>query len=43
MALLSVMLMYLVGRELGLSREFSFAGAIILAACPTFVYLRSSR
>jgi 4-amino-4-deoxy-L-arabinose transferase-like glycosyltransferase len=37
--LASLLLIYLVGRELGLSRLFSAAGAAILALCPIFVYL----
>src|SRR6266508_3271326 len=38
-ALISVFLMYLVGRELGLTRLFSTAGAAVLALCPVFVYM----
>ena len=37
-ALMSVFLIYLVGRELGLSRLFSTAGAAVLALCPVFVF-----
>jgi len=36
-ALVSVFLTYLVGRELGLSRLFSTAGAAVLALCPVFL------
>jgi 4-amino-4-deoxy-L-arabinose transferase-like glycosyltransferase len=36
--LLSLLLIYLVGLELGLPRGFSIAGAIILAASPTFIH-----
>ena len=36
--LLSLLLIYLVGLELGLPRGFSIAGAIMLAASPTFIY-----
>src|SRR6266498_35273 len=36
-ALISVFLTYLVGRELGLSRLFSTAGAAVLALCPVFL------
>ena len=36
-ALLSLVLIYLAGRELGLSRGFSMVGAAMLAACPTFL------
>jgi 4-amino-4-deoxy-L-arabinose transferase-like glycosyltransferase len=35
---MSVFLIYLVGRELGLSRLFSTAGAAVLALCPVFVF-----
>ncbi len=38
-ALISVFLIYLVGRELGLSRLFSIAGAAVLALCPVFVFM----
>ena len=38
-AALSLVLIYLIGLELGLSRVFSIAGAVMLAACPTFIYL----
>jgi hypothetical protein len=38
-ALLSLILIYLLGLELGLSRGFSIAGAVMLAASPTFIYL----
>jgi hypothetical protein len=38
-ALMSVFLVYLLGRELGLSRLFSTAGAAVLALCPVFVYM----
>ncbi len=38
-ALASVFLIYLVGRELGLSRLFSTAAAAILALCPIFVFM----
>jgi 4-amino-4-deoxy-L-arabinose transferase-like glycosyltransferase len=38
-ALLSLVLIYLLGLELGLSRGFSIAGAVMLAASPTFIYL----
>ena len=37
-ALMSVFLIYLVGRELGLSRLFATAGAAMLALCPVFVF-----
>ena len=37
MAVFSVILMYLLGRELGLSRAYSAVGAVILAAYPTFI------
>jgi hypothetical protein len=36
--LLSLLLIYLVGLELGLTRGFSIAGAIMLAASPTFIH-----
>jgi Bacterial membrane protein YfhO/Dolichyl-phosphate-mannose-protein mannosyltransferase len=36
--LLSLLLIYLVGLELGLPRGFSIAGAIMLAASPTFIH-----
>jgi len=36
--LLSLILIYLVGLELGLPRGFSMAGAIMLAASPTFIH-----
>ncbi|HKE03194.1 MAG TPA: YfhO family protein, partial [Blastocatellia bacterium] len=36
-SVLSLLLIYLVGLELGLSRGFSIAGAIMLAASPTFI------
>jgi hypothetical protein len=36
--LLSLLLIYLVGLELGLPRVFSMAGAIMLAASPTFIH-----
>jgi dolichyl-phosphate-mannose-protein mannosyltransferase len=35
---LSLLLIYLVGLELGLPRGFSIAGAIMLAASPTFIH-----
>ncbi|MCI0337146.1 MAG: glycosyltransferase family 39 protein, partial [Acidobacteria bacterium] len=38
-ALVSLILIYLVGLELGLSRGFSIAGALMLAGSPTFLYL----
>ncbi len=38
-ALASVFLIYLVGRELGLSRLFSTAGAAVLALCPVLVFM----
>jgi len=38
-AALSLALIYLIGLELGLSRGFSIAGAVMLAASPTFIYL----
>ncbi len=38
-ALVSVFLVYLLGRELGLSRLFSTAGAAVLALCPVFVFM----
>lgn len=38
-ALMSVFLIYFVGRELGLSRLFSTVGAAILALCPVFVFM----
>jgi len=37
--LLSLLLIYLAGLELGLSRGFSIAGAIMLAASPTFIHM----
>ena len=37
-AVLSLVLIYLVGMELGLSRSFSITGTILLAAHPTFIY-----
>jgi hypothetical protein len=37
-ALASVFLVYLLGRELGLSRLFSTAGAAVFALCPVFVF-----
>lgn len=37
-ALMSLLLIYLAGRELGLSRVFSSAGAMILALCPVFLF-----
>ena len=37
-ALVSLLLVYLVGRELGLSRLFSAAGAAVLALCPVFLF-----
>jgi len=36
---LSLLLIYLIGLELGLSRGFSIGGAIMLAVSPTFVYM----
>jgi hypothetical protein len=36
--LLSILLIYLAGLELGLPRGFSIAGAIMLAASPTFIH-----
>jgi hypothetical protein len=36
--LLSLVLIYLVGLELGLPRGFSIAGAVMLAASPTFIH-----
>jgi hypothetical protein len=36
---LSLILIYLIGLELGLPRGFSIGGAIMLAASPTFVYM----
>ncbi len=41
-ALLSLILIYLVGLELGLSRGFAIAGAMILAANPTFLFMALS-
>lgn len=38
-ALASVFLVYLLGRELGLSRLFSTAGAAVFALCPAFVFM----
>src|SRR5262249_42713048 len=38
-ATLSLLLIYLVGLELGLPRGFSVAGAMMLAASPTFIYM----
>ena len=38
-AVLSLILIYLVGLELGLPRGFSIAGAVILAASPTFIFM----
>jgi hypothetical protein len=38
-ALVSLLLIYLAGRELGLSRVFSAAGGVILALCPIFLFL----
>ncbi|MGH9939948.1 MAG: YfhO family protein, partial [Blastocatellia bacterium] len=38
-AVLSLVLIYLIGLELGLSRVFSIAGAMMLAASPTFIYM----
>jgi Bacterial membrane protein YfhO/Dolichyl-phosphate-mannose-protein mannosyltransferase len=35
---LSLLLLYLIGLELGLRRGFSIGGAIMLAASPTFIY-----
>jgi hypothetical protein len=39
LAALSLILIYLVGRELGLPRGWSLAGAAMLAASPTFVFM----
>jgi len=36
--LMSLLLIYLVGLELGLPRGFSIAGAVMLAASPTFIH-----
>lgn len=36
--LLSLLLTYLIGRELGLSRLFAAAGAAVLALCPVFLF-----
>ena len=38
-ALLSVFLVFLLGRELGLSRLFATAGATVFALCPVLVYM----
>ena len=38
-ALMSLFLVFLLGRELGLSRLFSAAGAAILALCPVFLFI----
>ncbi|GEM_PF-166433 len=38
-AVLCLILIYLVGLELGLPRGFSIAGAVILAASPTFIFM----
>jgi hypothetical protein len=38
-AIFSVVLLYLVARELGVSRDWAIAAAGVLALCPTFVYL----
>lgn len=37
-ALASLLLMFLLARELGLSRPFAFVGAAILASCPVFLF-----
>jgi hypothetical protein len=37
-AVLCLLLTYLLGRELGLSRPFACAGAAILGACPVFLF-----
>jgi hypothetical protein len=37
-ALVSLLLIYLAGRELGLSRVFSSAGGVILGLCPVFLF-----
>ncbi|HWQ31944.1 MAG TPA: glycosyltransferase family 39 protein, partial [Blastocatellia bacterium] len=37
-ALLSLVLIYLVGREYGLSQLWSAAGAVMLAVCPFFIF-----
>ncbi len=36
---LSLVLIYLVGLQLGLTRAYAFAGALILAANPTFIFM----
>ncbi len=36
---LCLLFIYLVGMELGLPRGFSFAGAVMLAASPTFIFM----
>ena len=38
-AICAVLLLYLVARELGISRDWAIAAAGVLALCPTFVYL----
>ena len=38
-ALMSLLLVFLLGRELGLSRLFSAVGAAILALCPVFLFM----
>lgn len=40
--LLSLLLIHRLGRELGLSQGFSVAGAVMLAASPTFVFMALS-
>jgi 4-amino-4-deoxy-L-arabinose transferase-like glycosyltransferase len=39
LGLLSIFLIYRAGLELGLSRRFSMAGAIMLAGIPTFIFM----
>jgi 4-amino-4-deoxy-L-arabinose transferase-like glycosyltransferase len=36
---LGLLFLYLIGLQLGLSRAFAFAGALILAANPTFIFM----
>jgi len=39
MGIFSLLLLYLVGMRLGLSRAYAFAGAVILAINPTFIFM----
>jgi hypothetical protein len=41
MGTLSLLFLYLIGRRLGLSRAFAFAGAMVLALNPTFLFMAS--